>query len=99
MTECLTLPSRLDSSAAPALMRGLLEKRGRPLAIDASRVEMAGALACEVIIAAKRQWAEDGLELTFTVVSDRFHAIWRVLGLSATSPLGTAGLDGKVGDA
>ena len=86
MTERLTLPARLDSSAAPALMQTILGHRGRPVVLDASGVEVVGARAIEILIAAGRQWAADGLALAVEGPSDRYAATCAVLGVCAAEP-------------
>lgn len=86
MTEHFILPDRLDSSAAPALLASLRERIGRPLALDASGVEVIGALALEVIVAAGRQWERDGQPLTVIDPSARFTSACAVLGLRDDAP-------------
>jgi chemotaxis protein CheX len=86
MTEALILPARLDSSGAPSLLQTLLDRRGQPLLLDASAVEVIGALALEVVIAAGRQWNDDGCTLTMINPSDRYLAACAALGLRADAP-------------
>jgi chemotaxis protein CheX len=86
MTERFTLPGRLDSSGAPALVQALLARRGRPLVLDAAGVEVIGARAIEVLIAAGRQWAADGQAMAIDAPSDRYRAACTALGLSPEAP-------------
>lgn len=86
MSEVFALPSRLDSSGALPLMQGLLARRGQSLTLDASGVDLVGALALEVIIAAGRQWAADQQELVIAGPSDRFAAACDAMGLSTSAP-------------
>lgn len=86
MIERFTLPARLDTSGAAALVPALLSRRGQPLEMDASGVEVLGARAVEVIIAAGRQWAEDGMPLVVGAMSERYRATFGTLGLSASAP-------------
>lgn len=86
MTDQLTLPERLDSSGAVPLAAELLSRRGRPLVLDAAGVEVAGALAFEVLVAAGRQWGADGVPLSIEQPSDRFAAAARALGLQPDAP-------------
>lgn len=86
MIQHFILPDRLDSSAAPALALALSKLRGQPVALDASRVEVIGALACEAIIAAKRQWQTDDHAFTVTQPSARFQAACSALGLQPDAP-------------
>lgn len=86
MTEHFILPVRLDSSAAPGLVAALRDRAGRPLILDAGRVEVIGALALEVIIAGGRQWEADGKSLTISQPSARFTAACQALGLNVAAP-------------
>ncbi|OYU19960.1 MAG: chemotaxis protein CheX [Rhodobacteraceae bacterium PARR1] len=86
MTKHLPLPKRLDTSGAQPLAQVLLDRRGGPLTLDASEVEVMGALAFEVIIAAGRQWDLDGQTLAMGPMSDRYVAACDALGLRADAP-------------
>lgn len=86
MTESLCLPRRLDSAAALQLVPALLPLRNRPLRIDASEVEVMGALAFEVLLSAARQWTDDGHVLTLSRPSDPVRAAARSLGLERSMP-------------
>lgn len=91
MPDRFALPARLDSSGARLLARALLARRGRPLVICAAGVEQIGALACEVLIAAGRQWAADGQPLAIKAPSDRFRTACATLGLCADAPWAAPG--------
>jgi anti-anti-sigma regulatory factor len=86
MIERFTLPARLDTSAAASLVQELLPFRGQALEIDASAVEVLGARAAEVIIAAGRQWAEDGIPFAIVAMSERYSMTCDALGLSPEAP-------------
>lgn len=86
MSKHLTLPSRLDTSAAPPLAQVLMANRGQTLTLDASEVEVIGALSLEVMIAAGRQWAIDGHHLALGQMSDRYLAACDAVGLRADAP-------------
>ncbi len=86
MPDLLTLPSRLDTSGAPPLAQVLLGQRGKDLTLDAAGVEVIGALAFEVMIAAGRQWDADGKALMMGPMSDRYVAACATLGLRADAP-------------
>lgn len=88
MTERLKLPGRLDSSGAPALVDMLMAHRGGPLTIDASGVEVLGARAMEVLVAAGRQWQADGQPLAIEGASDRYVAACATMGLAPDAPWG-----------
>lgn len=86
MSEVFALPNRLDSSGAAPLMQALLSRRGRSLTLDASGVDLVGALALEVIVAAGRQWEADRQLLSLAHPSERFVASCDALGLCAAAP-------------
>lgn len=86
MTERFSLPARLDSSGAISLRDALIARRGQQLCLDASQVDVIGALAIEVIVAAARQWAADDRELTLTAPSARFCAACNLLGVQSDAP-------------
>lgn len=86
MTELLNLPVRLDSSGAPSLLDLLMARRGQPLILDASAVEVIGALSLEVMIAAGRQWEADGQTLAIANPSERYLASCAALGLRPDAP-------------
>lgn len=86
MEDVLELAPRLDAGAARRLAGRILERRGRPLALDATAVTMVSALALEVIIAASRQWDVDEQPLMITGCSDVFAAGCTTLGLDPQHP-------------
>lgn len=86
MTDHFTLPDRLDSIAAPSLLAAFMNRRGQPLDLDASSVEVIGALSMEVIIAAGRQWEVDGHGLAVLQPSKPFLAACTALGLFPDAP-------------
>ena len=86
MAGVLKLATRLDSAQAQRLAADLCARRGKPLQLDISAVETISALALEVIIAAARQWARDGHDLTLTGRSARFAETCTTLGLAPQSP-------------
>jgi len=86
MDRIVRLPRRLDVSAGIELREALLQRRGGPLALDASAVESVSGLALELIVAAARQWAEDGAEFTLCDPSDGFASVCRTLGLDPRTP-------------
>ena len=91
MTERLMLPGRLDSSGAPALVDMLMARRGGPLTLDASGVEVMGARAMEVLVAAGRQWQADGQVLAIDSASDRYLAACATMGLAPDAPWASGG--------
>lgn len=70
----VVLPPSLDVTAAAPLREQLLTLRGGPVALDASGVERLGGLCLQVLMAARRTWAADGLPLRLAAASDAFAA-------------------------
>lgn len=69
MTEFYRLGRHIDSASAPPLAADLMALRGASLTIDSSEVAFVGALGLQVLIAARRQWLEDGQPLCIKPVS------------------------------
>ena len=72
---CLEMAPRLDLRAVGPLQCEILARRGHDLTLDASRVELFGALAVQLVRSAARTWAEDGhvlaLENTSSELADQ----------------------------
>src|SRR5437868_1360870 len=62
----------LDLQAAEPLRAELMSLRGRPLEIDASQVSRLGGLCLQVLMSARKIWAEDGVALTVNQPSPSF---------------------------
>ena len=63
-TANVSLVPVLDLQAAEPLRAELMSLRGRPLDIDASEVTRLGGLCLQVLMSARKIWAEDGVSLT-----------------------------------
>ena len=74
------LPPNLDTAVAAALARQLKDARGRPLSLDASGVERLGGLCLQVLLTARRAWADDGQAFAFTAPSPAFRAALALCG-------------------
>ena len=62
MSDCaVSLPPVLDLQAAEPLRAELMAQRGRSLTIDASQVSRLGGLCLQVLLSARKTWAEDGV--------------------------------------
>lgn len=81
MAETYTLTGHLDSAAATPLTHELLKRRGTPLCIDASAVVFAGTLPFQILIAAQKQWHDDGLDFKIAPLSPEFSAAAKGLGV------------------
>ena len=68
----VSLPPVLDLQAAEPLRAELMALRGRPLTLDASQVTRLGGLCLQVLMAARKIWAEDGHSLTVDQPSSGF---------------------------
>lgn len=82
----LSLPRRLDVQAVPMLREQFLGRRGGDLVVDAGEVEAVSALALEVLVAAARQWSEDGRQIEVRNASVAFERACRHLGLVPSTP-------------
>lgn len=78
----LELPAVLDLRAAKPLADALLALRGRPLTVDASRVEKLGGQCVQVLLSAARTWDAQGGDLKVADASPAFVSGLRILGLS-----------------
>jgi chemotaxis protein CheX len=83
--ETLRLPSCLDLPAARPLANSLIERRGRPIVIDASAVSQVGAQCIQVLLSAKRSWETDGVPLSIVNCSSRAIDDLRLLGIDSTT--------------
>lgn len=83
MTSTLELAPRLDYEATGALYRRLCDCRGAPLTLDAGAVSYLGALALQLLIAARAQWQRDGEAFAILPRSDAFCEAVVALGLPA----------------
>lgn len=63
----LDLPEVLDLKAAAPLAAEFLALRGRPVDVDASRVERLGGLCLQVLLSAAKTWKAD--EMGFALVN------------------------------
>ena len=62
----------LDLQAAEPLRAELMALRGRPLIIDASQVSRLGGLCLQVLMSARKMWAQDGVSLMVDQPSSAF---------------------------
>ncbi|MFC2953147.1 STAS domain-containing protein [Marinicaulis aureus] len=70
--ETIVLDERLDLTAASALCAALIEQRGKPLTIDAEKVEHLGSQCLQVLISAALTWRADNAELSYSGRSSAF---------------------------
>lgn len=79
----IELPAQLGLTAAGALRDRLLAVAGRPVALDASRVEHLGGLCLQVLLSARLTWATAGAPLSLTDASPAFDEAWSLFGAPA----------------
>ena len=80
MSETLLLPAQLDLKAAETLKADILARRGGDLTLDGSAVERLGGLGLQVLLAARKTWAADGLNLSLGFVSEALREQWAAFG-------------------
>ena len=82
--DVLRLPVSLDLPAARPLAAALLERRGKPIAIDASAVGQIGAQCVQVLLSAKPTWEADGVSLSIVNCAARMIEDLKLIGLDRT---------------
>ena len=58
--SAVVLAETLDLNAAEPLRQALAELRGQPVLLDGSQVTRLGGLCLQVLVSARKTWAEDG---------------------------------------
>ena len=79
--EVFRLPASLDLPAARPLAAAFVERRGRPLAVDATAVAQLGAQCVQVLLSARRSWDADGQPLSIVNVSARMDEDLKLIGI------------------
>jgi chemotaxis protein CheX len=79
------LPACLDLPAARPLVKALLERRGKPIALDGSSVHQLGAQCVQALLSARRTWAADGVALSLVNCAPRMIADLQLLGIDPTT--------------
>ena len=64
------------------------ERRGRPIAIDASAVGQIGAQCVQVLLSAKRTWEADGVSLSIVNCPTRMIEDLELIGIDRTLAIG-----------
>jgi len=78
--DALLLDPVLDMRAAAPLKAALAERRGKPVELDASKVQRLGGLCLQVLIAARRAWHEEEQPLVIGHRSEAFTTALRLFG-------------------
>ena len=76
----LALPETLDLKAAGPLKSAFLAHRGEPLEIEAGQVRRLGGLCLQILLAARKAWADDGKAFSITGPSEAFVETTRLFG-------------------
>ena len=63
MTHIISLPDKIDTAAAPALLDQIRLARGRAVTLDASGTHALGAACAQILLAARVAWADAGERL------------------------------------
>ena len=82
----LHLAEVLDLKAAAPLAAELLALRGRPVVLDASRVQRLGALCLQVVMSGRASWKADGVEFAIASPSEDFSDALTLFGASSLEP-------------
>ena len=85
------LPEIIDVEAATQLAGDLLAHGGRPLTLDASDVQRLGGLGLQVLLSARKTWAEDGVALTLIDPSIAFADALELFGATAFPNVSASG--------
>ena len=80
MVAAISLPENLDLKAAAPLKAAFLERRGAEILIEADQVRRLGGLCLQVLLAARKTWAADGLNLRLGFVSEALAEQWAAFG-------------------
>ena len=76
----LSLPETLDLKAAGPLKTAFMERRGSPVEIEAGQVRRLGGLCLQVLLAARKAWADDGKPFSIMGPSEAFLETTRLFG-------------------
>ena len=77
----LELAASLDLNAAGPLADAMHKRLGRDLTLDGSKVQRCGAPCLQVLLAAARSWAGEGVSLTLENATPRMIEDLRLLGM------------------
>ena len=84
--QTLTLADSLDMTAAVPLASGFLERRGQPIAVDASQVRRIGGQCLQVLISARSTWLADGQDFRIVNPSPEFAEGLALMGATDLAP-------------
>ncbi len=76
----LSLPETLDLKAAGPLKAALLQCRGAAIEVEAGQVRRLGGLCLQILLAARKAWADDGKSFSISGPSEAFLETIRLFG-------------------
>ena len=79
----LCLPARLTSAEADRLKAEFEAHRGQPLCLDAGAVGQLGGQCLQVLLAARRAWADDQAAFEMHNATEALRAALPILGVTA----------------
>ena len=79
----IQLPEKLNSAAAPKILKDVKAQQGNAIRLNGSGVTMIGALCAQVLIAARQSWQEAGQDFEVTNLSNDMYASLEIFGLAA----------------
>jgi len=77
------LPAALGIPSAGQLAASIRELRGKPVVIDAGRVDHLGGLCLQALLAARLASAADDVSFAFSTLSDAFRSDLATLGCAS----------------
>ena len=87
----MRLPEIIDVEGANQLAADLLARCGQPLTLDASNVRRLGGLGLQVLLAARKTWAAEGVALRVIDPSTVFADALDLFGAPAFSDVSAPG--------
>lgn len=82
MAKRLVLNAKLDTSHADLLRSELMEAHGQDVALDASQVELCGALCSELLLCAHHLWEQEKKSLRIENATSEMIENLSTMGLS-----------------
>lgn len=82
-TERITLPQRMDLTAAAPVAGAIAAAAGKAVELDAGSVRHLGGLGLQLLLAAGQQWRRDGVPLHLAQPSEEFLQTLKLFGVDA----------------
>ncbi len=91
MMKRIALAPKLETAAAAELRKSLVEAQDHDIVVDASAVEMIGALCVEILMSVAAVWSKHGRSVTIEDASPQMIDDLGILGLTTETLLEYAG--------